>query len=242
MTDQTSEGLVAPLAWDTEFWGRRAARVFADDRTGLARAIEICDRSGIEWASLLVSADDVSLLTEAIRRGFSLVDVRYDMIARLSSGGEDPGSSFAHDDDVELLAAIARTAFHTSRFFSDEYLPNERCEDFYETWLRNSLPGPMADLVIVDRSPAGPNGFVTVKFSDDAASASLPLVAVAPDRQGQGVGRRLLSATIETIRARNVHEVHVATQLSNTAAIRLYQSGGFALDRASFWLHRWDGR
>lgn len=242
MTDQTGDGLVEPLAWDTEFWGRRAARVFADDHVSLERAIEICDGSGVEWASLLVSADDVSLLTEAIRRGFGLVDVRYDMIARLSSGGGEPGSSVATDDDVEMLASIARSAFHSSRFFSDEHLPNERCEDFYETWLRNSLPGPMADLVIVDRSPAGPNGFVTVKFSDDDASASLPLVAVAPDRQGQGVGGRLLSATIDTIRSRNVHEVHVATQLSNTAAIRLYQRGGFALDRASFWLHRWNER
>ena len=52
-------------------------------------------------------------------------------------------------------------------------------------------------------------------------------VGVAPSHQGQGIGRRLLEATLADARAAGCQEAWVLTdETNNQAAKRLYQSGG----------------
>ena len=54
---------------------------------------------------------------------------------------------------------------------------------------------------------------------------------VVPDARGSGVGRRLIEATTETARTRNIRRVRWSTALDNRRAQRLYETdGGAALD------------
>ncbi len=252
--EEEEEGLVQRLGWDSDFWGVEAARVHARTTDELHLAAAECEARGVDWASLLVPSEDVGLLTAAVRDGYDIVDIRYCMSCSVADrrgvnqegahqrsldrrGADD--ESVARPEEIDVLSSIARTSLRRSRFFSDRRLPDERCEFFYETWLRNSMGGPMADATLVERGPEGPDGFITVRLDARSASASLPLVAVKPLRQGLGVGRRLLSVTLDWIAAQGANDVSVITQLSNLAAIRLYQSGGFTLQESAVWLHRW---
>lgn len=66
-----------------------------------------------------------------------------------------------------------------------------------------------------------------------AATGELPkaevlAVAVDASRTGQGVGRRLIEAAMAEFRARGVHEAKVVAGTDNGAALRMYESCGFA--------------
>ncbi|KGQ20888.1 GNAT family N-acetyltransferase [Thermus filiformis] len=63
-------------------------------------------------------------------------------------------------------------------------------------------------------------------------------IAVDPEAQGQGLGRRLMEAFLDCLRTRGVKGVQLSTTRKNAAARRLYRSLGFRLyaKRASpFW-------
>ena len=51
-------------------------------------------------------------------------------------------------------------------------------------------------------------------------------VGVASSHQGRGIGRRLMEAALEEARGAGCTEAWVLTDLSNQAAMRLYQSAG----------------
>jgi dTDP-4-amino-4,6-dideoxy-D-galactose acyltransferase len=230
--------LVEVLDWDTEFWGVRAGRVHAVDQAQLIAAEHACSDLHIEWASLLVPTTDVPLINAAVTSGYKIVDVRFTLSTILSSGSSLDPAAIGGAGDADELAHVARTALRESRFFADEHLDDVRCADFYETWIRNSVTGEMADVVLVARSSAGIDGFITVRLGA-GGSASLPLVAVRTDRQGTGVGRRLVATTLDWISAQGATRTDVVTQLTNRAAIRLYESSGFRFHESAVWLHRW---
>jgi ribosomal protein S18 acetylase RimI-like enzyme len=56
-------------------------------------------------------------------------------------------------------------------------------------------------------------------------------VAVVPHRQGQGLGRYLLSHAEEKARKTNLRELRLLTNQAFEANIRLYESVGFHIDR-----------
>ncbi len=63
-------------------------------------------------------------------------------------------------------------------------------------------------------------------------------IAVDPKAQGQGVGKALLAAFLDCLKARGVRGVQLSTTRANQAARRLYRGLGFRLyaKRASpFW-------
>jgi ribosomal protein S18 acetylase RimI-like enzyme len=68
-------------------------------------------------------------------------------------------------------------------------------------------------------------------------------VGVAPSHQGQGIARRLLTATLDEARAAGCREAWVLTDQSNRAAMRLYESGGGEAsgDHVMFTFHLIDG-
>jgi ribosomal protein S18 acetylase RimI-like enzyme len=78
--------------------------------------------------------------------------------------------------------------------------------------------------------------------------AELLSVAVAPDRQGRGLGRRLVASFLRELEGRSCPSAHVVVGAGNVGAIALYERCGFVIAER-FELHagtpsllmRWDG-
>lgn len=73
-----------------------------------------------------------------------------------------------------------------------------------------------------------PVGLAWVKLdAQDAATASLYQVWVAPEARGRGVGAALLEAAIAWTRARRANALHLHVTAGDGAAARLYRRLGF---------------
>jgi ribosomal protein S18 acetylase RimI-like enzyme len=77
-----------------------------------------------------------------------------------------------------------------------------------------------------------PFGFAQLRFLpsmwSDGYEAYLEELYIAPDRRGEGFGRRLLDAAIELSRARGSTHLQLNTSEDDTAARALYESAGFS--------------
>jgi ribosomal protein S18 acetylase RimI-like enzyme len=62
-------------------------------------------------------------------------------------------------------------------------------------------------------------------------AVELKAVAVAPERQGQGIGSRMLRAVLDDLRARGVRKVIVGTANAGIGQMAYYQKAGFRLVR-----------
>src|SRR5829696_4763313 len=77
----------------------------------------------------------------------------------------------------------------------------------------------------------GPDGFAQLRFRPWVYSAGLCAyleeLYVVPDRRGQGLGRALLEAAMETARAEGAEQIELGTSEDDAAARKLYESAGF---------------
>jgi ribosomal protein S18 acetylase RimI-like enzyme len=79
---------------------------------------------------------------------------------------------------------------------------------------------------------AGPDGLAVLRFReaiwDDAPECYLAELYVVPERRGEGLGRALVDAAIETARAEGATHMDLGTGEDDTAARALYESLGFS--------------
>jgi ribosomal protein S18 acetylase RimI-like enzyme len=85
-------------------------------------------------------------------------------------------------------------------------------------------------LYALDSDTGQPVGIVLAIDQPDGA-VELKAVAVAEPLHGQGVGSRMLAATLAALRARGVHRVVVGTASSGVGQLAYYQKAGFRLER-----------
>jgi ribosomal-protein-alanine N-acetyltransferase len=100
---------------------------------------------------------------------------------------------------------------------------------FGEAWTRSQCAGilPMAGVTLtIARSEPDCElaGFSLARTI--AGEAELLLIAVAPDRHRQGIGRQLLENFVEQARDAGVERVHLEVRAGNDAE-RLYRAAGF---------------
>lgn len=116
--------------------------------------------------------------------------------------------------DLPAVMAIMTTAFEAK---------------FGEAWTRSQCAGilPMTGVSLMLAQDSGrrpPIGFSL--FRTVAGEAELLLLAVAPDYQGNGIGRLLLEQFVECGRASGATRVHLEVRDGNPA-VQMYRLAGF---------------
>ncbi|MFF4830356.1 GNAT family N-acetyltransferase [Streptomyces sp. NPDC001315] len=71
-------------------------------------------------------------------------------------------------------------------------------------------------------------GYVLFATSSDRSVSWCLSLAIAPDRRGCGLGKKLMHEALRRLREAGVHEARLAVEPTNTAAITLYRSLGFS--------------
>jgi len=117
-------------------------------------------------------------------------------------------------DDLDGVMAVMDTAFG---------------DRFGEAWTRSQLAGilPMHGVSLVLATEPGSDRALGFSLTRTVADESeLLLIAVLPDNQRHGVGRRLLDDFLERARNDGVARVHLEVRDGNPA-VSLYREAGF---------------
>jgi|RhiMetdeSRZDD1v2_1073273.scaffolds.fasta_scaffold77082_3 GNAT superfamily N-acetyltransferase len=240
----TIEAFVVP--WDTEIFGFPVAQV---SRIEVGEGVEPGDllRQFDDWcaerAVRLVSCRlDHTSLRESMTLeglGFRFVEMVYephlDSLDQLAEPRRVVEVSEAGADDLERIEAIAHDAFVTGRYLLDWRLPAELSKRRYATWVRNSFDDT-AQSVIKAEVDGEIVGFFIVERRTDGG-VYWHLTAVAPGRQGQGIGLSLWQTMLRRHRAEGATSVRTTISGHNSAAMNLYARLGFAFSAPQMTFH-----
>ncbi len=231
------------LPWDSDFFGKRIARVTTNRLTpDVGRAVSAwAGANRIDCVYFLADLADPVTLRVAAREGFDLVDVRVTLewqpAIPAPPVGVAPPVRPAIAADVEALKRIARESHRDSRFYADGRFDPARCDELFAVWIEKSCAG-FADVVFVAEVDGRLAGYITGRSAGER-DGEIGLVAVAKTAQGCGCGRALAASVLSWFANRNATRVRVVTQGRNSAALAFYQRNGFRVASIGLWFHRW---
>ena len=197
------------------------------------------DANDVECLYFLAPGDDEAAAHAAEGSGFRLMDVRVELARDAESGEQIEGIREATDADTAALRAIASGSHGGTRFYADPNFPDDRCRVFYDTWIRRSLEGWAAGVLVADVDDA-PRGYVSCHL--DGGTGSIGLIAVDESARGSGLGSDLSRAAVAWCAERGADRMTVVTQGRNVPALRTFQRAGFLPSSLDLWFHKWYDR
>lgn len=223
--------MIRKLQWDSDFFGIRIGEWDVD--AGSAAATDAFDI--IYAKSKLPVAGHIA----GYEKGYSETKVVYGKELTQKPLANDSPIHSVHERDYDSaqLYDLAYESGKYSRFRQDKKFGTDKFEALYRQWVDNSVNGKFADDVLLFKSGERITGFVTYKIH--YGFAVIGLIAVAPDVQGQGIGRKLLEVTEARLDAQNIDELRIPTQMENKAACSFYKKQGYSVIETNYITHFW---
>lgn len=141
--------------------------------------------------------------------------------------GDSNVIDFSAHHSIEQLYRLAYESGKYSRFKLDSRIGTDNFKKLYRLWVDNSVNGQFADKVLVYDAHGTIAGFVSYVVRDDIGY--IGLIAVSPDHQGKGIGRKLLHAVEGHLLSRSIYELRIPTQAVNISACEFYRKLGYQI-------------
>ncbi|KAF7775471.1 hypothetical protein PCIT_a1669 [Pseudoalteromonas citrea] len=224
--------LVTKLSWDSDFFKKKIGQLSFPASKPSDPPPALTDFDIIQCKVSSEDSDKINLLNTL---NFKFVEGEMDLSLELNLNTLQTQLFPSTERDVDALKSIAQEALLLSRYRSPWYEPSARSA-LYKTWVEKAHYAQHDDLCLVERRQDSVVGFITLKVL--GPKARIGLIAVKPEHQGMGVGRRLLQQAISYSIQNECNELNVATQLSNTVAINAYLKQGFLPEKISYWFYK----
>ncbi|MEK9497908.1 dTDP-4-amino-4,6-dideoxy-D-galactose acyltransferase [Photorhabdus sp. P32] len=230
---------IEPLEWDSHYFGLSTARLDFTSDASLLTSSQL-DQYALVQAK--VPTQRLDLIDGLSVLGFSLVEGEIDlslMIGIVNANNDNSESKLlsAEQRDIPMLKEVASNVFPLSRFRTPWYQPQDSGR-FYATWVEKAVLGTFDhQCLLVNGDNGQPAGFVTLR-DIGAGEARIGLLAVFPGNIGCGIGSKLMLAAQQWCQHHQIHQLRIATQTSNIAALRLYTRSGAFVESTAYWLYR----
>ncbi len=225
--------------WDTEILERKTAKILSFQPKGAPKSLaeELTSslaKEKIEYAIFRVNASYFPTIHALEDAGFKLVDGYLELECEVKEGESLPTNvRKAKNEDLEQLQAIAARSFSKTRFYNDPLIKKSQGDKIYSEWIKNSILGKMADMVLVWEEGKSLLGFVTIR-----KNGNLTLISVSKNAQGKGIGKLLVKAALNQFKKWGISKSTIETQMTNISALRAYQSCGYKI-ADSYLTFRW---
>ena len=196
------------------------------------------DTHGMKLVSFRTRHDALQETMFLESRGFCFVEMVYGLTFRdlkRIAYPEDIVLEKADLADLDAIQTIARLAFETGRFNIDPRLAPELGGRRYAGWVNNSFHDPKHEIIkaVLDGEIVG---FFIIEQQNDGL-VYWHLTAIAPGRQGQGIGRQLWQAMMMRHRRNNMAEIKTTVSARNTPVLNLYSRLGFRFESPMMTFH-----
>ena len=124
-----------------------------------------------------------------------------------------------------------------SRFKCDKNFTAEQFENLYKKWIDNSLDFNFAEDVLVYLVDDKIAGFVTYKINNE--QGVIGLIAVLPNQQGKGIGKKLIQFVENKLIKSNIRILSISTQKENIEACSFYEKLGYEIKDSLIIKHFW---
>lgn len=141
----------------------------------------------------------------------------------------------ADESSISELQEIITDLYVSSRF-REPWFSTQQRDSFYQTWLENAVRSTFDDCCLIIKDNHKIIGFITVKIID--AVATIGLIGVHRGYHGKGIGGKLLDLVSSYSRNESAIKIKVSTQISNVAAMNLYNKHDFRLLEISHWFYK----
>lgn len=186
--------------------------------------------------SCRVDSDDTDAIQFLKSEGFREIEVILTFERKIGKVPAFPGGvEIASADAADACREIARTAFRYDRFHMDTNVPREKADALKAEWAYNNAV-ERADICLVAVSDAHVVGFNQCFLRDEIAV--IDLIAVSPQAQGAGHGRRLVQAALAAC-GEKAGRLRVGTQETNVKSVELYRSFDMKPVSRKLTFHRW---
>ncbi|HKM96853.1 MAG TPA: dTDP-4-amino-4,6-dideoxy-D-galactose acyltransferase [Buttiauxella sp.] len=218
---------IESLDWENQFFAINSGILrFEDDAPLLTPQL----LNAYARVQAKISAQQTDLLDGLQQLGFKLVEGEVDLALKVGTQHAPSSVVLATSADIPVLRDLAANIFTQSRFRAPWYQPTDSGR-FYAQWVENAVLGSFDHECLLLKNANAIQGFVSMRqLNDDEARIGL--------LAGRGVGAQLMDAAQLWCQQRGLQTLRVATQISNTAALRRYIQSGATINSTAFWLYR----
>lgn len=137
----------------------------------------------------------------------------------------------------EQLYELSFESGKYSRFKKDKKFSIQHFENLYKRWIDNSLDFGFSDDILVYVEEKKIIGFISYKIKKN--EATIGLVAVLPNHQGKGIGKKLLQVVENELIKNDIKILNIPTQKENFEACSFYEKQGYKVKQSIIIKHFW---
>ncbi len=228
--------MVEFLEWDSDFLNLKIGKVEI-------KSIEEFEYTG-EYDLIYIFSDtkfktskNLALVDEKFEFSKSIVDQT--IIDREIVEFNEVDFHLLNGNQKQSFLDLVYLSGHLSRFKIDINLPIGSFEKLYLKWIENSIFSEIHKVFVYKRNEEI-IAFITLELPEESIFAKIGLVAVKPEYQGLGLGKKLIKFS-EHISYRFGKQIfQVVTQRTNIQAITAYKNYGFLLRNSTNIYHYWN--
>jgi ribosomal protein S18 acetylase RimI-like enzyme len=227
-------------------FGVRTARVDGLTREEIPDALQFCRDNQVRMLIARIAASDLPTAQALERAGGEIMDTSVTYAIDLQQATIPPvpeplAVRSVEPGDETAVSRLAAAAFHAygGHYHADARLDPAKCDEVYESWAyRSCVSREVANDVLLALRGDEVVGFVTLRLNRPQ-EGQVPLYAVAPALQGQGIGRVLISSAMRWFTERGASRMVISTQMTNLASQKVWMRLGFEPCDVQLTFHKW---